>query len=95
VVEQFGIAVPLDLWAEHANVQTAFGRLANLAGLFSCLRPALTILTMNLAHGGPLTTAPRELLRQAVPRGVITGLDKKPNNRLRSVAVWHGAKNRN
>ena len=43
--------------AEHANVQPHSGAQANAAAMHALIRQGDTILGLNLAHGGHLTTA--------------------------------------
>src|SRR4030065_1460715 len=43
--------------AAHVNVQPHSGTQANMAGYFSVLPPGDTIMGLNLAHGGRVTTA--------------------------------------
>ncbi len=56
VVESLAISRAKALFgAEHANVQPHSGAQANMSVFLSALKPADTILGMNLAHGGHLT----------------------------------------
>ncbi|WP_308050768.1 aminotransferase class I/II-fold pyridoxal phosphate-dependent enzyme [Streptomyces sp. TRM72054] len=55
-IEQLAIARVKELFdAEHANVQTHSGAQANAAAMFALLDPGDPILSVDLAHGGPLT----------------------------------------
>src|SRR5215203_4380184 len=56
VAESLAIARAKELFgADHANVQPHSGAQANMAVYFTLLKPADTVLGMNLAHGGHLT----------------------------------------
>jgi glycine hydroxymethyltransferase len=56
VAERAAIARAKTLFgADHANVQPHSGAQANMAVYFTLLKPADTVLGMNLAHGGHLT----------------------------------------
>jgi glycine hydroxymethyltransferase len=56
VVEQLAIDRAKKLFgAEHANVQPHSGAQANFAVYFAALKPADTVLGMDLSHGGHLT----------------------------------------
>jgi len=61
--------------AEHANVQPHSGTQANMAVLFSVLKPGDTILSMDLAHGGHLSHGAKKSFSGKFYKIVTYGVD--------------------
>ena len=94
VVEQIAIDRAKDLFgAEFANVQPHSGSQANMAVMFSQLKPGDKILAMNLSHGGHLTHGSPVNFSgkwfEVIPYGVREDTQRIDYDEVKSLAAKH------
>ena len=78
VVEKLAIDRAKALFgAEHVNVQPHSGSQANMAVLFSVLKPGNKILGMNLSHGGHLTHGAKVSFSGSIYKSSFYGVNRK------------------
>ena len=77
-VEQLAIDRAKEIFgAEHVNVQPHSGSQANMAVLFSVLKPGDKILGMNLSHGGHLTHGSKVSFSGKIYKSYFYGVNRK------------------
>jgi glycine hydroxymethyltransferase len=91
IAEKLAIERAVDIFgAEHANVQPHSGSQANMAVLFSSLKPGNKILSMDLSHGGHLTHGFKKNFSGQLYKKITYGVSEKTGyidyDELRAIA---------